>query len=63
MYSHAQHGVADLLGAAFQHFLIVLPISSAQVGAQALRWLVGQFDAILEQTDWQGPLQQWWWLS
>ena len=47
-----------LLGAAFKHLLIVLAISPAQVGLQPLRRLVGQLDAVLQQADGQGPLQQ-----
>ena len=52
-----------LLGTALQHFLIVLAVCSAQVSSQALRWLIGQLDTILQQTDGQSPLQQWGWLS
>ena len=46
-----------LLGAALQHFFIVLAVGPAQVGSQPLRWLIGQFDAVLQQTDRQSPLQ------
>ena len=48
-----------LLGTAFQHLLIVLTIGSAQVGTQALWRLIGQLDAVLQQTDGQRALQQW----
>ena len=48
-----------LLGTAFQHLFIVLSICPSQVGAQALRGLIGQLDAVLQQTDGQRPLQQW----
>lgn len=50
---------ANLLGTALQHLLIVLAICPPQVGAQALRGLVGQLDTVLQQTDGQCPLQQW----
>ena len=50
---------ANLLGTALQHLLIVLAICPPQVGPQALRGLIGQLDAVLQQTDGQCPLQQW----
>ena len=55
---HNNHS-AHLFGTAFQHLLIVLTIGPFQVGAQALRRLIGQLDAVLQQADGQSPLQQW----
>ena len=53
----ASAGSRYLLGAALQHLFIVLAICPPQVGAQALRRLIGQLDAVLQETDGQGALQ------
>ena len=48
----------DLFSTALQHLLIVLTICSTKVGSQALRRLIGKFDAVLQQADGQRSLQQ-----
>ena len=46
----------DLFSTALQHLLIVLTICSTKVGSQALRRLIGKFDAVLQQADGQRSL-------
>jgi hypothetical protein len=48
-----------LLCTAFQNFLIELVVCTAQVWPQALRGLVGELDAVLQQANGQAVLQGW----
>lgn len=61
--NYARSRCAYLFSTTFQHFLVVLAIRPSQVGAQALGRLIGQLDAVLQQTDGQSPLQQRRWLG
>mmetsp|Transcript_10302 Transcript_10302/g.22116 ORF Transcript_10302/g.22116 Transcript_10302/m.22116 type:complete len:1096 (-) Transcript_10302:3570-6857(-) len=47
----------SLLGAALKHLLVEQVVRTAQVGLEALWWLVGELDAVLQQGDGQPLLQ------
>ena len=46
-----------LLSTRLQDLLVEVVVSTAQIRAQPLRRLIGQFDGVLEKGDWQPTLQ------